>query len=242
MAESKSIGRFPSKRSFDRELTMNAELTTSRPSESVSLTEEQANFLTHGLGMILSAFAAALMYQAFGTDDVKKTIGVTVYMVSLIGMYTMSTLSHSFDNPRLRSLFRALDQGTIYLLIAGTYTPFSMVYLNTPFWNGVLGIVWVIAIGGFLSKVAFCYRVESVSSVPCVVLGGIQLLAIPTVLPMVGVTCLAWMVGGIVCYLIGFWFWLNDTRGRHFHAVWHLMVVAGSAFHFMGILMFVVLA
>jgi len=221
---------------------MYTELTISRPWERVSLTEEQANFLTHGLGMLLSAFAAALMYQAFGTDDIKKTIGVVVYLVSLVGMYTMSTLSHGFNDPRLRSFFRALDQGTIYLLIAGTYTPFSMVYLNTPMWHAVLGIVWLIAIGGFLSKVAFTYRVESVSAVPCLVLGGIQSLAIPTVLPMVGVTCLAWMVGGIVCYMIGLWFWLNDSRGRHFHAVWHLMVIAGSALHFMGILLFVALA
>lgn len=218
------------------------ELTLTRPSAPVSLTEEQANFLTHGLGMILSALAAAVMYQVFGTDDVKKSIGVAVYIVSLIGMYTMSTLSHSFRNPRLRSLFRALDQGTIYLLIAGTYTPFSLTYLNTPAWNALLGVVWLIAIGGFLSKVAFTYRVESVSALPCVVLGGIQLLAIPTVLPMVGFTCLAWMVGGILCYLVGLWFWANDSRGRHFHAVWHVMVIAGSALHFTGILLFVALA
>jgi hemolysin III len=218
---------------------MNASMTISQPTTSLELTDEQANFLTHGLGMILSAFAAALMYQVFGTDDIKKTIGVAVYITSLIGMYTMSTLSHSFNNPRLRSFFRALDQGTIYLLIAGTYTPFSMAYLNTPAWNAVLGLVWIIAIGGFLSKVCFTYRVESVSCVPCVILGGIQLLAIPTVLPLVGVTCLAWMVGGIACYLIGLWFWLNDGRGRLFHAVWHVMVIAGSAFHFMGVLLFV---
>jgi hemolysin III len=236
------VARQTSQSNFDRELTMNAELTLASPSEIETLTEEQANFLTHGLGMVLSAFAAALMYQVFGTDDVKKTIGVTVYMVSLIGMYTMSTLSHSFNNPRLRSFFRALDQGTIYLLIAGTYTPFAMAYLNTPTWNAVLAIVWLIAIGGFLSKVAFMHRVESVSAAPCLVLGGIQLLAIPTVLPLVGFTCLAWMVGGIACYLIGLWFWMNDNRGRHFHAVWHLMVIAGSALHFNGILQFVALA
>lgn len=218
---------------------MNTELTISRPATGVNLTEEQTNFLTHGLGMVLSAFAAALMYQVFGTDDIKKTIGVTVYIVSLIGMYTMSTLSHTFNNPRLRTFFRALDQGTIYLLIAGTYTPFSMAYLDTPFWNAVLALVWIIALGGFFSKVALCYRVECVSAMPCLVLGGIQLLAVPTVLPLVGFTCLAWVVGGIACYLIGLWFWMNDNRGRHFHAVWHLMVIAGSAFHFMGVLLFV---
>jgi hemolysin III len=220
---------------------MNTELTISRPADNASLTEEQANFLTHGFGMILSAFAAAIMYQVFGTDDLKKTIGCGIYVASLIGVYTMSTLSHSFNNPRLRSFFRALDQGTIYLLIAGTYTPFSMTYLNTTTWNIVLAIVWTLAIAGFLSKVAFTHRVESVSAAPCVFLGGIQLLAIPTLVPIVGFTCLGWMIVGIVCYIIGLWFWLNDNRGRHFHAVWHVMVIAGSAFHFMGILLFVVI-
>lgn len=221
---------------------MTHSLTISQRSGGLNLTEEQANFLTHGLGMVLSAFAAAVMYQVFGTEDLKKTVGVTVYIASLVGMYTMSTLSHSFNDPRLRSVFRALDQGTIYLLIAGTYTPFSVAYLDTPMWNFVLAVVWMIAIGGFLTKVAFAHRVESVSCVPCLVLGGLQLLAIPTILPMVGFTCLAWMVIGIVCYMVGLWFWLNDSRGRLFHAVWHLMVIAGSAFHFLGILQFVAMA
>lgn len=221
---------------------MNSQLTISRPAFEISCSEEQANFLTHGLGMILSAFGAALMYQVFGEGDIKRTIGCGVYIVSLIGVYTMSTLSHSFENPRLRSFFRALDQGTIYLLIAGTYTPFSLAYLNTTTWNVVLGIVWMVALGGFLSKVAFTHRVESVSSIPCLFLVGLQLLAIPTILPMVGLGCLTWVVGGIVCYAIGLWFWLNDSRGRHFHAVWHLMVIAGSVFHFTSIMLFVAIA
>jgi hemolysin III len=221
---------------------MNSQLTLSRPTFRISCSEEQANFLTHGLGMILSGLGAALMYQVFGNGDPKRAIGCGIYLASLMGVYTMSTLSHSFENPRLRSFFRALDQGTIYLLIAGTYTPFSLAYLNTTTWNVVLGIVWVVAIGGFLSKVAFTHRVECVSAMPCLFLGGLQLLAIPTILPLVGVVCLSWVVGGIVCYIIGLWFWLNDTRGRHFHAVWHLLVIAGSAFHFMSILLFVAIA
>ncbi|MCI0334566.1 MAG: hemolysin III family protein [Planctomycetes bacterium] len=220
---------------------MYSQLTISRPTERISLTEEQANFFTHGLGMILSAFGAALMYQVLGTDDIKRTIGCAVYVASLIGVYTMSTLSHSFENPRLRSFFRALDQGTIYLLIAGTYTPFAMAYLHTTGWWIVLGLVWAVAIGGFLSKVWFTHRVESVSMWPCVILGAMPLTSIPTLLGVVSIAALWWMVIGIACYIIGLWFWLNDSRGRHFHAVWHLLVIAGSTFHFMGILLFVVM-
>jgi hemolysin III len=154
----------------------------------------------------------------------------------------MSTLSHSFDgNARLRSFFRALDQGTIYLLIAGTYTPFSMAYLRTGLWWVVLGAVWLVALGGFLSKVWFTYRVESVSHWPCVVLGAMPFISVPALLGVVSLAALWWILLGVACYIIGLWFWLNDHRGRHFHAVWHLLVIAGSTFHFMSILWFVAL-
>jgi hemolysin III len=222
---------------------MNAQATLSRPAFSLAnYTDEQTNFITHAFGILVSVMGALVMCAALGTDDTWRVVGCGVYLASLVGVYTMSTLSHSFtDNPRLRSFFRALDQGTIYLLIAGTYTPFSMAYLRTTPWWIVLGAVWVVAIGGFLSKVVFTHRVESVNHWPCIVLGGMPLISIPTLLGIVPVTALAWMVVGIACYIIGLWFWLNDSRGRHFHAVWHLLVIAGSACHFMGILLFVVL-
>jgi hemolysin III len=222
---------------------MNAQVTANRPTFSLAnYTDEQTNFITHAFGIIVSLMGALVMCAALGTDDTWRKVGCGVYLASLVGVYTMSTLSHSFtDNPRLRSFFRALDQGTIYLLIAGTYTPFSMAYLRTTPWWIVLGAVWIVAIGGFLSKVAFTHRIETVNHWPCLVLGGMPLISIPTLLGIVPVMALAWMVLGIACYIIGLWFWLNDSRGRHFHAVWHLLVIAGSACHFMGILLFVVL-
>jgi hemolysin III len=224
---------------------MNAQLTATRPTFSLDCTEETANFITHALGIVLSVSGALVMTSVLGTGDTWRTVGCGVYLASLIGVYTMSTLSHSFTEkyPRLRSFFRALDQGTIYLLIAGTYTPFSMAYLRTGPWWIVLAAVWVVAIGGFLSKVWFNHRVESVSHWPCMVLGAMPLISIPTLINIVPmpVSALAWMVLGIACYIVGLWFWLNDSRGRHFHAVWHLLVIAGSTCHFMGILLFVVL-
>jgi hemolysin III len=77
---------------------------------------------------------------------------------------------------------------------------------------------------------------------PCLVLGAMPLISIPTLLEIVSVGALCWMIVGIACYIVGLWFWLNDRRGPHFHAIWHLLVIAGSTFHFMGILLFVVLA
>jgi hemolysin III len=221
---------------------MYGQLALPLPTPLLSCSEETANRITHGFGIVLSVFGAVVMHEALGSGDAWRVAGCAVYLASLIGVYTMSTLSHSFDeNPRLRSFFRALDQGTIYLLIAGTYTPFSMAYLRTGLWWVVLGAVWLVALGGFLSKVWLTHRVESVSHWPCVILGAMPLVSIPTLMGMVSVTALWWMLIGIACYITGLWFWLNDHRGRHFHAVWHLLVIAGSAFHFMGILLFVAL-
>jgi hemolysin III len=221
---------------------MSGQLEASRSTLRPSCSEELVNSITHGIGIVLSVMGALVMFEALGRGDTWRTLGCVVYLASLIGVYTMSTLSHSFQTPRLRSFFRALDQGTIYLLIAGTYTPFSMAYLRSGPWWIVLAAVWTVALGGFLSKVVFTVRVESVSMWPCLVLGAMPLISIPTLLEIVSVGALCWMIVGIACYIVGLWFWLNDRRGPHFHAIWHLLVIAGSTFHFMGILLFVVLA
>ena len=105
--------------------------------------------------------------------------GCSIYLASLIGVYLMSTLSHTFETPRMRSVFRALDQGTIYFLIAATYTPFSMAYLHSWPWWVFLAAVWGVAFWGFFSKVLFAHRVEAVSMWPCIILGGIPFVSIP---------------------------------------------------------------
>jgi hemolysin III len=209
---------------------------------SHSLTEESLNFLTHALGVVFSVMAAWIMASFLGHCDAWRVTGCSVYLASLIGLYTMSTLSHSFEEPRWRSFFRALDQGAIYLLIAGTYTPFSLAYLHSGPWWVLLALVWIVALYGFLAKVAFAHRVESVSMWPCVILAAMPLTSVPTLLGMLSIGALWWMMLGLGCYLAGLWFWLNDRRARHFHAIWHLLVVAGSACHFVGILLFVALA
>jgi hemolysin III len=207
----------------------------------LSAEEELVNSVTHGLGFMLSLFGAAMMVDAFGGGDSWRVAGCAIFVTSMIAVYAMSTLSHVFQTPRLRTLFRAIDQGTIYLLIAGTYTPFSLAYLHSTPWWILLGAVWAVAIYGFVSKVLFCHRVENVSMWPCLVCGGLPFLAIPTLVSMLPLACLGWMMLGVVCYLAGLVFWMNDRRVKHFHAMWHMLVMAGSAAHFSGVLLFVVL-
>jgi len=221
---------------------MSSQATTAVLPSRLSPAEEFANFVTHGIGFVLSLAGVAVMAAALGSGDGWRIAGCSIYLASLMGVYLMSTLSHSFDEPRLRSLFRRLDQGTIYLLIAATYTPFSMAYLHSAFWFTLLAIVWTIAFWGFFSKVFFAHRVESVSMWPCIVLGAIPFVSIPSLIGVVSFAALWWMLLGVACYSLGLVFWLNDTRVRHFHAVWHVLVIAGSACHFVGILLFVVLA
>ena len=228
---------------------MNGQLTTTYPSLETSLElglglsaeEEIANSITHGLGVVLSVVGAFVMADTLGGGDGWRVAGCSIFLTSMIAVYAMSTLSHVFESPRLRTLFRAIDQGTIYLLIAGTYTPFSLAYLHTTPWWILLGAVWAVALYGFVSKVLFAHRVENVSMWPCIILGALPFLAIPTLLTMLPVGALWWMLLGVACYALGLVFWLNDRRVRHFHAVWHLLVMAGSAAHFAGVLLFVVL-
>jgi hemolysin III len=207
----------------------------------LSAEEETANSITHGLGFVLSVFGAFVMADTLGGGDVWRVAGCSIFLTSMIAVYAMSTLSHVFQSPRLRTFFRAIDQGTIYLLIAGTYTPFSLAYLHTTPWWILLAAVWAVALYGFVSKVLFTHRVENVSMWPCLVCGALPFLAIPTLLTMLPLGALWWMILGVACYTLGLVFWLNDRRVRHFHAVWHLLVMAGSAAHFSGILLFVVL-
>jgi hemolysin III len=207
----------------------------------LSAEEELANSVTHGLGFLLSVMGALIMAEAFSGGDGWRVAGCSIFATSMVAVYAMSTLSHVFQTPRLRTLFRAIDQGTIYLLIAGTYTPFSLAYLHSTPWWILLAAVWAVAIYGFVSKVLFTHRVENVSMWPCLVCGALPFLAIPTLLTMLPLACLGWMILGVVCYLVGLVFWLNDRRVKHFHAMWHLLVMAGSAAHFSGVLLFVVL-
>ncbi len=220
---------------------MNGPTTVLTSPSQLSSNEEFANFVTHGIGFVLSLAGVAVMVAVLGNGDSWRVAGCSIYLASLIGVYLMSTLSHTFESPRLRSFFRALDQGTIYLLIAATYTPFSMAYLHSAFWFALLAIVWTVAFWGFFSKVFFAHRLESVSMWPCIVLGGIPFVSLPALMGVVSIAALWWMLLGVACYVLGLVFWMNDHRVRHFHAVWHVLVIAGSTCHFVGILLFVVL-
>ena len=203
-------------------------------------TEEFLHALTHGLGVLLSvAGALALVVVAAGSGDAFRVTGCAVYGATLIGLYTASTLSHLYFRPQLNLLFRALDQGYIYLLIVGTYTPLAVAFLRTPGWILFSIVLWVIALYGFISKVCFKHRIDGDSVWLYLVLGWLEGLAFIPLSTVVPVACLAWIVVGGLLYTLGTVFFLHDKREYQFHAIWHVFVLAGSSCHFYAIFAYI---
>jgi hemolysin III len=218
---------------------MSRELPLGRSTYRLSASEELVNGITHGIGLILSVIGAGIMAGALRGGDFWRAAGCGVYLASLITVYATSTMLHSCYTPHWKSFFRALDQGSIYLLVAATYTPFSLAYLRTSVWWILLGVIWGVALNGFLAKVLFAYRVDAPSIWSYVLIGGIPFISTPTLLSVLSIGALWWMLVGVACYVLGLVFFVNDERVRHFHAVWHIFVIAGSMCHFVGIYMFV---
>lgn len=202
--------------------------------------EERANRVTHGLGFLLSLCGAAcLLTTAFERHGWGLTIACVLYAASLSGVYAMSTLSHGPFDERRRNRFRSLDQGFIYLLIAGSFTPLAVAYLPATVCWCILGSMWAVALVGFAAKVFFSHQVNCVSIWVYVALGWMPILATPWLLGVVPINGLVLGLAGGFCYSIGTIFLVFDHRIAYFHAVWHLLVIAGSTLHFLTIFCYV---
>jgi hemolysin III len=210
---------------------------TEFPFGMYSEAEERANRLTHGLGFVLSVLGTIyLVSVALARSDVPRLLACSVYAASLMSVYAMSTLSHGPFAGRWRDFFRSLDQGFIYFLIAGSATPWAVAYLPGPVCWSLLGAMWTIAVGGFIGKVWFAHRIDAVSVWVYVAMGWLPILATPWFVSVAPSLVLWSGLGAGLCYTTGTFFLIFDRRVPHFHAVWHLFVMAGSALHFFGTL------
>jgi hemolysin III len=205
--------------------------------------EEFANTITHGFGLALAVVGAVVMWADVAAySNARFAVGCAAYLFSLLAVYAMSTLSHGTTSLRWKLLFRKLDQAFIYLLIVGSYTPYAVAYLHGGFWPILLAFMWVFALAGFVSKAFFEHRVNCSSVTSYVFLGWMSIIAIPTLWHIVPAGEMAFILGGGVWYMLGILFFVNDEKVRHFHAIWHLCVIAGSACHFLGLMLYVVQA
>lgn len=207
---------------------------------ALALWEEVANSLTHGLGLIVSIFGLVILvvHAARYGGPLHVTV-CSIYGATLVLLYLSSTLYHSFSgNPRLRHLFKVFDHSAIYLLIAGSYTPFTLIALRGGWGWSLFGVVWGIAIAGICFKAGFVNRFYVLSTILYLAMGWIVVLAIKPLIAALPPGGLWLLVAGGVAYSIGTLFY-GVFRFPFHHAVWHLMVVLGSLFHYFAVLFFV---
>lgn len=204
-----------------------------------SLGEEIANSVTHGIGALLSISALVILIVfASMHGTIWHVVSFTIYGVSMVLLYTSSTLLHSLPNGKAKNLFEIFDHSSIYFFIAGTYTPFLFVVIQGRLGWTLFGIVWGLAIGGTVFKIFFVKRFVLFSTLLYVLMGWLIVFAwdpLTTTLPQRGITLL---VAGGVLYTFGAIFYVWHGFKYH-HMVWHLFVLAGSITHFFAVLLYV---
>jgi len=202
-----------------------------------SLGEEIANAITHGAGLLASLIALpVLIWSAARSHDGPRIAGAAIFGVTLCLLYTASTLYHSFPRGRTKRVFRVLDHGAIYLLIAGTYTPFALGALRGAWGWSLLTVAWVLAVAGVLLKATVGFRYERLSTAIYVGMGWMAIVAIKPLMEYVAPVGLVWLILGGLCYTGGVVFYARDRRIWYGHAIWHLFVAAGSVCHFFAVL------
>jgi len=201
--------------------------------------EEVANSLTHGIGAGLSV-AGLILLVVFAAmyGDVWRVVSFSIYGSSLIILYLSSTLYHSFQKPRVKRVFRILDHTSIYALIAGTYTPFTLVSLRGPWGWTIFGVVWGLALLGIAFKTVFTGRFDIATTAAYVLMGWLGVIAFKEMLIKVPSGGLILLVAGGVVYTAGVIFYIWEKLPYN-HAIWHLFVLGGSICHFFAIFLYV---
>ena len=198
--------------------------------------EELANVLTHGAGAVASLVGAAVLVTiaALG-GDAWKVVGSAVFGTTLVLLYTASTLYHAARSPVAKARLKVLDHCAIYLLIAGSYTPFTLIGLRGGWGWSLFGVIWGLAVAGTVFKLFFTGRFPRLSTTIYLAMGWLAVVAAGPMVRRLPAATLAWMVAGGLIYTAGTVFYHN-RRIPYAHAIWHLFVIGGSACHFAAVL------
>ena len=200
---------------------------------------ERLNSGTHLTGAVLAAMGAAvLVLLAARLGDPWKIVSFSVYGGALFALYALSTLYHS-TRGRLKRVFQKLDHCSIYLLIAGTYTPFTLVTLRGAWGWSLFGVIWGLAALGIAQEAWLGKGARVLSLVIYVLMGWLSVVAIQPLLVALTPAGFAWLAAGGLFYTVGIVFYALDEKLRHGHGIWHLFVLAGSISHYLAILLYV---
>ncbi|MFC1877827.1 hemolysin III family protein [Thermodesulfobacteriota bacterium] len=205
-----------------------------------SMAEEIANSITHGIGIVLAIAALGILTAFAGIyGNAWHIVSVSIYGTTLVLLYTASTLYHSIQNLHVKGILQVLDHAAIYLLIAGTYTPFTLVSLRGPWGWWLFGVIWGLAVFGVVLQLSFMRRWSAVSLALYIGMGWVVVVAIKPLIVSVATGGIVFLVLGGLAYTTGILFYCWKKLKYH-HAIWHLFVLAGSILHFFAILFYVV--
>ena len=200
---------------------------------------ERFNGYTHLLGALLAlAGAIVLIVQGALHGDAWKIVSFAIYGATLILLFSTSTLYHS-TRGKVKSVFRKLDHSAIYLLIAGTYTPFTLVTLHGPWGWSLFGVVWGMAILGITQELTLARGQRYPSLAIYVVMGWLAVIGVVPMIHALGWPGFIWVAAGGVVYTAGTVFYVFDEKFKHWHGIWHLFVLGGAVIHYFAILQFV---
>jgi hemolysin III len=200
---------------------------------------ERFNGYSHLAGALL-ALAGSVVLIVLGslTGNAWKIVSFAIYGTTLVLLYSFSTLYHS-TRGRLKAVFRELDHGSIYLLIAGTYTPFALVSLRGDWGWWLFGAIWGLAVAGIVQEFWLGKGARRLSLVIYLLMGWIALLATVPIIDAITLSGFAWVAAGGIVYTAGVVFYVYDHRFAHWHGIWHLFVLGGSALHYVAIALYV---
>ena len=216
-------------------------MTRDRTTRSLVQVEELANSITHGIGLVLSiAGFVFLLVFAILRGGALQIVSCAVYGSTLVCVYTASTLYHALSSTRAKRALKIFDHCAIYLLIAGTYTPFTLVTLRDGWGWSLFSIVWALAMAGIVFKFWFVDHFKILSTALYLAMGWIALIAMKPLLSSIPAHGLYWLLAGGLLYSIGVVFFAA-RRIPFSHAIWHLLVIAGSACHYFAVLFYVIL-
>lgn len=203
---------------------------------SINKKEEIANAITHGLGLILAIIGVSIFFNFFqmGTNDAPFW-GAVIFSFALILTYLSSTVYHLVWNLSYRKIFRIIDHISIYLLIAGTNTPFVLLYLDNKWGTAYLIVLWSLVLLGIILKIFLIGKYNLLDAMYYLFLGWMGVILVPVLIQGMSLFSISMIGLGGLSYSIGVYFYLKDDRS-YFHAIWHLFVIGGSACHYISLL------
>jgi hemolysin III len=201
-----------------------------------SLGEEVANSLSHGFGLVAAMVGTPfLILHAVRLGDARFIVGASIFAATMLLLYLASTLYHALPRGRAKRVFRVIEHSAIYLLIAGTYTPFTLGVLRGAWGWTLLGLVWGIALAGVLLKALNRMAHPILSTGLYLLMGWLIVIAVHPLVDRVPTSGLLWLIAGGLAYTLGVIFFALDSRLRYGHFIWHLFVMAGTACHYFAV-------